>query len=227
MKLFLDTADQKSIEKLKGWGVVDGVTTNPSIMVKCGAKTQEEMTDRARWIAASIAPAPLSVEVVTDDVDEMIEQGQALAAIADNVAVKIPITTTTGESCLPAVCALARRDIAVNVTAMMTFNQLMLAAKAGARYLSLFGGRIDDEGSDALQIISESKVWVLSAFNFEEEPEIIVGSVRTVKNVEEWAQAGADIITVTPDILEKMLVNARTKETVAQFLDDGLAAMDG
>lgn len=227
MKLFLDTADSKAIQKYLDWGVVDGVTTNPSIMLKCGAATQQDMRDRALWIANAIGiNRPLSVEVVTDDLSEMVTQARDLATIAPNIAIKIPVTTTRGESCLPVVCTLAEAGIDVNVTAMLTFTQFVLAAKAGGRYLSLFGGRIDDEGGSAETVIADCAEWLMRNYNPDCEQEIIAGSVRTVKNVRDWVLAGADIVTVSPDILEKMLVNARTKETVEQFLKDGTTALE-
>jgi len=230
--LFLDTADIEAIELALGWGVCDGVTTNPSIMLKCGVNSAEGMEKRAKDIAVLIRPRPLSVEVVADDHPAMLYYAKQYAAWADNIAIKIPVTTTSGQSCLPVVKMLSDAGIAVNVTAMMTFGQLMLAAKAGARYLSLFGGRIDDEGNDATEVIRQSAQWLNNTshdlciqHDNLDAPEIIVGSTRTVKNIADWALAGAHIITVTPDLLGKMVVNARTKETVAQFLADGEKAL--
>lgn len=232
MKLFLDTADVDVIQDWIATGVIDGVTTNPSIMLKCGAVGKRGMLDRARTIMEVIHPRPLSVEVVTDNRPEMIAQAKAFRDELDgNLAVKIPITTSKGESCLGVVKTLFDLGIMVNVTAMMTVNQLILAAKAGGRYLSLFGGRIDDEGSDAVRVIGDCREWMdknyyeLNRMAIDFRPEIIVGSTRTVKNIEDWALAGAHIITVTPEVLDKMLVNARTKETVVPFLADGEKAL--
>jgi transaldolase len=177
-------------------------------------------------IAKLIAPRPLSIEVTTDDHEGMLLEARDYAGCADNVNVKITITTRAGESCLPIVHELSCDGIDVNVTAMMTFNQAMLAAKAGAKYVSLFGGRVDDEGGDAERAIRSVREWLDrwsdSCPNF---PEIIVGSSRTTRNVADWAQTGAHILTVTPIVLSKMLVNARTKETVSQFLDDAASAL--
>jgi transaldolase len=226
MKIFVDSADLQEIEKYLSWGICDGVTTNPSIAIKCGVKSFAELKERSIAIAGLIAPRPLSVEVTTNDRDEMLQQAREYVGWAPNVNVKITITTREGESCLPVIRQLAAEDIDVNVTAMMTFNQAILAAKAGGKYLSLFGGRIDDEGNDAIEVIGATREWLdLWGDTLPRQPEIIVGSTRTVRNITDWAGVGAHIITVPPDVLGKMLVNARTKETVAQFLDDADKAL--
>jgi transaldolase len=226
VKIFIDTADIDQIGKFLSWGICDGVTTNPSINLKGGVATWEEMQERSRAIADLIAPRPLSVEVVADDLDEMLRQAREYVQWAPNIAVKITITTTQGESCLSVIHTLCGEGVDVNVTAMMTLNQLVLAAKAGGRYLSLFGGRIDDEGNDAYEVIGASREWLdVNGDECPNNPEIIVGSTRTTKNVQDWIEAGAHILTVTPDVLDKMLVNARTKETVTQFLADGEKAL--
>jgi transaldolase len=226
MKIFIDTADFDQIGTFLDWGICDGVTTNPSINLKCGVTTWEAMQERSQRIAELIDPRPLSVEVVADEPQEMLRQAREYVQWAENIAVKITITTTRGESCLPVIHTLFDEGVDVNVTAMMTVNQLMLAAKAGGRYLSLFGGRIDDEGNDAAAVICASRAWLdVNGEACPNDPEIIVGSTRTTKNIQDWAEAGAHIITVTPDVLSKMLVNARTKETVTQFLADGEKAL--
>lgn len=226
MNIFVDSADTGEIQRFLDWGVCDGVTTNPSINLAAGVTSIEGMTRRAQEIARLIAPRPLSVEVVTDDLSEMIQQAREYAGWAGNINVKIPITTTMGEACLPVVRALYDEGIAVNVTAMMTFSQAILAAKAGARYVSLFGGRIDDEGGDATATILSTRAWLDQWGDAcPNTPEIIVGSSRTKRNVADWAATGAHVLTVTPAILGQMLINARTKETVAQFLSDARQAL--
>jgi transaldolase len=226
MKIFIDTADVEQIRKFLNWGICDGVTTNPSINLKCGVTTWDQMRDCSKAVADLIAPRPLSVEVVADDLDEMLRQAREYVTWAENIAVKITITTSQGASCLPVIYALYSEGVDVNVTAMMTLNQLVLAAKAGGRYLSLFGGRIDDEGNDAYEVIRASREWLdVNGEACPNDPEIIVGSTRTTKNVQDWIEAGAHIMTVTPDVIDKMVVNARTKETVAQFLADGEKAL--
>ena len=226
MKIFIDSASLEEIEKYLSWGVCDGVTTNPTINVACGIRSFEEMHERSIQIAELIDPRPLSVEVTSDDPEEMLRQAHEYASWASNICIKIPITTRTGESCLTVIHQLYRDGIDVNVTAMMTFNQAILAAKAGGRYVSLFGGRIDDEGGDAAAMIRTLREWLDRwSGTCPNNPEIIVGSSRTTKNIADWAAAGAHILTVTPAVLSKMLLNARTKETVAQFLDDAAKAL--
>jgi transaldolase len=226
VKIFIDSANLAEIETFLSWGICDGVTTNPSISVACGVRTFPEMRQRCIDIARLIEPRPLSVEVTSDQREEMLEEAHEYASWANNINVKITITTRAGESCLPVVHQLYQQGIDVNVTAMMTVNQAVLAAKAGGRYLSLFGGRIDDEGGDAESVILRVKEWLDRwGHTCPNNPEIIVGSSRTTKNVADWACTGAHILTVTPQVLSKILVNARTKETVTQFLDDAQKAL--
>lgn len=226
MKIFIDSASIEEVEKYLSWGICDGVTTNPTINVACGVTSFEGMKQRSVDIARLIYPRPLSVEVTTDNLADMVTQGREYASWAENINVKITITTRAGESCLPVIHQLWRDGIDVNVTAMMTFNQAILAAKAGGRYLSLFGGRIDDEGGDAAAVIATTREWLdLWGDECPNNPEIIVGSSRTTKNIADWAATGAHILTVTPAVLSKILVNARTKETVSQFLDDAARAL--
>jgi transaldolase len=225
VKIFIDSASLEEIERYLGWGICDGVTTNPSINVACGIRTFGEMRERSVQIARLIDPRPLSVEVTSDTTEEMLQQAHEYASWAPNINVKITITTRKGESCLPVVHRLAKDGIPVNVTAMMTFNQAILAAKAGGKYLSLFGGRIDDEGGDAVVVIRKVREWLDQwRASCPRDPEIIVGSSRTTKNVADWAAAGANILTVSPTVLGSLLVNARSKETVAQFLNDAAKA---
>jgi len=228
VKLFIDSADIEEISEYLRWGVCDGVTTNPTINLVAGVNSKTELRQRSIDIAGLIAPRPLSVEVTTDDPEEMLVEAQNYAGWAKNINVKITITTRSGTSCLPVVHQLYEDGIDVNVTAMMTINQAMLAAKSGARYISLFGGRIDDEGGDAIVTIRKVREWLdLWGGDCPNSPEIIVGSSRTTRNVSEWALTGAHVLTVAPSVLSKMLVNARSKETVTQFLDDAKRALSG
>lgn len=226
MRIFVDSADLDEITRYLSWGVCDGVTTNPTINLAGGVRSREGMRQRSVEIAELIAPRPLSVEVTTDDLEGMLDQAREYAAWAQNINVKIPVTTRAGASCLPVVNRLCREGVDVNVTAMMTFSQAILAAKAGGRYVSLFGGRIDDEGGDATATIRQMREWLdLWGETCPNSPEIVVGSSRTLRNISDWAQTGAHILTVTPAVLGPMLVNARTKETVTQFLDDADRAL--
>lgn len=224
MRIFIDSADPAEIAKYMDWGICDGVTTNPTILAAAGCQGFDAFRERSCLIAGMIDPRPLSLEVMSDEPVEMLRQAREFATWAQNVIVKITITSRTGESCLPVIHQLSRAGIQVNATALMTANQAILASKAGARYVSLFGGRIDDEGSDAALVVRHVRDWLdRSVQTLPQCSEIIVGSSRTTKNIVDWALAGAHVITVTPSILSRMLINARTKETVAQFLDDAKA----
>jgi transaldolase len=223
MKVFLDTADLSRIREALSWGVCDGVTTNPSIMLQCGISGGvDALRDHTMEIVSAIGDRPLSLEVSTDEPRTALREARELRSWAPSIVVKITITDRNGGSLLPVIRELSDEGIPVNVTAMMTFNQAILAAKAGGRYLSLFGGRIDDEGNDSAGVIGAVRRW-LDLWNY--PGEIIVGSSRTRKNLEQWAVEGAHILTVTPTLLEQMLVNARTKETVEQFLADAAKAL--
>lgn len=219
MQIYLDSADHRELEKWMAAGIVDGVTTNPSILFKEGIADFEQ---GARRLAGLLGNRPLSVEVATDDPAEMVRQGRALARWATNVTVKIPITNSKGESCLGAIHALTSEGIAVNSTAILSFNQAILAAKAGAAYVSIFAGRIADEGNDPAVVIRNVRTWLEE---WEYSARIIVGSIRTVMDVQNAALAGAHIITIPPQFLPKMLDHKYTRETVLQFNQDGARAL--
>jgi transaldolase len=222
MKIFLDTADLAQIREALSWGICDGVTTNPSITLQCGVRGAHALRDHALEIVSLLGDRPLSLEVTTDEPRAALKEAYQLRSWAPNIVVKVTITDRNGGSLLPVIRELSAEGIPVNVTAMMTFNQAVLAAKTGARYLSLFGGRIDDEGADATAIIAAVRRW-LDLWDY--PGEIIVGSSRTRMNLQDWACAGAHILTITPVLVRQMLTNARTKETVAQFLTDAEKAL--
>ena len=220
MKIFIDSAEIKEIEKYISWGICDGVTTNPSICLKAGVKGGEEgMKQRSVEIASLIAPLPLSVEVTTD-----------------NISVKVTITDRNGSSLLPAIYKLVSEGISVNVTAMMTFNQAILAAKAinaglvntavrKTHFISVFAGRVSEEHGveQSQKILQDLREWL--DFHNYKNIEIIVGSVRSPENVDLWGKSGAHILTIPPEVIAKCLLSARTKETVVQFLNDASKAM--
>lgn len=220
MKVFLDSADSREIEKWMRQGVVDGVTTNPSIMFKDGVYDIEE---GARRISALLGERPLSVEVTTNEPAEMIRQGRTLASWAPNIAVKIPVVNEDGESCLGAISTLSSEGIRVNTTAILSFNQAVLAAKAGATFVSIFAGRVADEGNDPAIVIGNVRRWL---DDWEYPAEIIVGSIRTVMDIQNAALAGAHIITIPPQFLPKMVDHKYTRETVRQFNRDAERALD-
>jgi transaldolase len=218
--IFLDTANLRDIEKYDALGVIRGVTTNPTILVKEGiAKGWAEIEERCKQIAGLIAPLPLSVEVTVNEPEEMLAQAQRLAAWAPNVNVKIPIHGPEGGTGnLQLVHELeTRHNIRVNVTAMMSAQQCLLAAMAGATYVSIFGGRVNNMGYDSRQEVRRLR-GLLEAFG--SPAKIIVGSTREVLNIVEWFESGADIVTALPSLIEGMLVHPYSKETVQQFLAD-------
>lgn len=220
MAIFLDTGKIEEIEKFMKMGIVRGVTTNPSILLKSGVTGGEEaIKKRSIEIANLINPFPLSVEVTTNEPQNMIDQAIEFSKWADNINVKITIHGPNGElDNLEVVHLLENKhNIRVNVTAMMSAQQCFLAAMAGATYVSLFGGRVNNMGYNACIEIKKLRK-VLDDFVL--KAKIIIGSTREVLNVIEWLEAGAHIITVVPKLLEGMIVHPYSKETVQQFLSD-------
>jgi transaldolase len=214
MQIYLDSSDHREIEKWMGHGIVDGVTTNPSILFKDGVF---DLEDGARRLAGLLGDRPLSVEVTTDDPARMLGQGRTLAGWGANVVVKIPVINAKGESCLGVIHALSREGIAVNTTAILSFNQAVLAAKAGATYVSIFAGRVADEGHDPAVVIRNVRTWL---DDWKYTARIIVGSIRAIMDIQNAALAGAHIITIPPQFISKMLDHKYTRETVAQFYAD-------
>lgn len=219
MQIFLDSANQKEIEKWLHQGIIDGLTTNPSIMFKDGVYDIEQ---GARKLCALFGERPVSVEVTTNDRDEMVEQARSFARWAQNVVVKIPVINEDGESCLGVINTLNREGILVNATAILSFNQAILAAKAGATYVSIFAGRVADEGNDPNVVIRNVREW-LDAWDY--TAKIIVGSIRAVMDIQAAALAGAHIITIPPQFLAKMIDHKYTRETVRQFVGDASKAL--
>jgi transaldolase len=220
MRVFVDSADQKQIGYWLEEGVVDGVTTNPSIMFKDGAT---DLEDCARRLAAMLGEKPLSVEVTSNDRKVMVEQARTFATWARNIVVKIPIVNEHGESCLGVMHRLSQEGIGVNATAILSFNQAMLAAKAGATYVSIFAGRVADEGNDPAVTIRNTRRWL---DDWQISSHIIVGSIRTVMDIQNAALAGAHIITIPPQFLPKMVDHRYTRETVRQFVQDAEKTLD-
>ncbi len=205
MQIFIDSADVKQIETWLEQGVVDGATTNPSIMFKDGVTDIE---------AGALRICKLLGE---NHHETMLEQGRLFATWARNIVVKIPIVNEFGESCLGVIHRLTREGIAVNSTAILSFNQAILAAKAGATYVSIFAGRVADEGNDPAVVIRNVRNWL---DEWKSPSRIIVGSIRTVMDIQSAALAGAHIITIPPQFLPKMVDHRYTRETVRQFNED-------
>ena len=220
MEIFIDSADMAEIKEWVGMGIADGVTTNPSIMLKDGVPDMEK---GAREIATLIDPLPLSVEVITNDLKEMITQAKEFASWAPNIVIKIPQETQDGVPCYGVMHQLESDGIKVNATVALSLGQVILAAKAGATYISIFAGRIGDEGGNASEVIMNSVDW-LEHWQFKSK--IIVGSIRSVADILQAAMAGAHIITIPPQFLPKMADHKYTRETVRQFVADAQKALE-
>lgn len=220
MPIFLDSSKLDEVKKYHAMGVIRGVTTNPTILVKDGlVGGMPAIEARVKEIAAAIAPLPVSMEVTTNDPAQMLEQAKVFASWAPNINVKITIHGPEGElENLAVVHELETvHDIRVNVTAMMSAQQCLLAALAGATFVSIFGGRVNNMGYNTCVEIAKLRK-VLDSFGL--GARIIVGSTREVLNVIEWLEAGAHIVTVVPDLIKGMLIHPYSKETVKMFLDD-------
>ena len=214
MKFFLDTADLDEIREAVSWGVIDGVTTNPTLFAKTGGKLADFEGHIAK-ICELCAGLPVSAESCAETTEGMIEDARRLAAIADNVVIKLPVSTAG----LAATHALAQEGIAVNMTLVFTVPQALLAARAGARYISPFVGRFDDIAEDGV----EQLVQVCDAihnYDFGHEVEIIGASIRTAHHVTEAALAGCDIATVPYKTLVKAIQHPLTDRGLASFLED-------
>lgn len=208
MKIFLDTADIRLIRKYNDMGLVDGITTNPSLLAKAGGDPAGAMAE-----ISDVIKGDVSLEVVATDSDAMVEEGRRLRQYGDNVVVKVPMTPDGLAACR----RLSSEGIPVNVTLVFSTNQAILAAKAGARYVSPFIGRIDDTGHDGMQLI-EDLVGIFQNYGF--ETQILVASVRHPVHVKEAAMLGADVVTLPPAVLEKMLHHPLTKIGLDNFLAD-------
>ncbi len=220
MEVFIDSASISEIKKWLEMGVINGVTTNPSIMLKDGVYDAEA---GAKEIATLVNPKPMCVEVTTNDLDEMITQALRFASWAPNIVVKIPQITQDGIPCYGIIRQLENEGIKVNATATLSLGQVILAAKAGATYISIFAGRVTDEGGNAVEVIKNSVDW-LERWKFKSK--IIIGSIRSVGDVLSAAMAGAHIITIPPQFLGKMADHKYTRETVRQFVDDAQKALE-
>ena len=214
MEIFLDSSSLEEIKKWTQEEIIDGVTTNPSIILKDGVWDLESATRR---ICAALGEKPVSVEVTTNDHEEMLRQAQTFASWGPNIVVKIPIINQDGISSLGVIHKLTTQNISVNATAMLSFNQAILAAKAGATYVSIFAGRIADEGNDPAIVIRNVRAW-LDMWGYTSR--IIVGSIRGVADVQAAALAGAHIVTIPPQFLPKMVDHKYSRETVRQFNED-------
>ncbi len=209
MKFFVDTADINEIADLAATGLVDGVTTNPSLIAKSGRNFFEVIAE-----ICSIVPGPVSAEVAATEHETMLAEGRKLAEIAPNVCVKVPLTIDGIKTCK----ALADEGTKVNVTLCFSPAQALLAAKAGATFISPFVGRLDDIGHDGMQLIAD----IVQIYrNYETiQTEVLVASARSTTHVVESARLGADVATLPPDVIRKLFIHPLTDKGLAAFLKD-------
>jgi transaldolase len=208
MKIFLDTADINEIREAASWGIIDGVTTNPTLVAKTGRKFAEVVRD-----ITAIVDGPISLEATSDDAEGLVAEARVLSAIHKNVVVKIPITTEG----LKAIKRCRAEGIKTNTTLIFSANQALLAAKAGTNYVSPFIGRLDDQGQVGMDLVRE----LVTVFcNYEFDCEILVASIRHPIHVLSAAMLGADICTVPFDVLKKMVGHSLTDVGIARFKKD-------
>ncbi len=208
MKFFVDTAVVAEIAELADLGMVDGVTTNPSLILKSG----RDIIEVTREICA-LVKGPVSAEVVATKADEMIAEGRRLAAIADNIAVKVPLTWDGLKACK----VLSDEGRMVNVTLCFSANQALLAAKAGATFISPFIGRLDDINLDGLQLIADIRR-IYDNYGF--RTQILAASIRSANHMSECAKIGADVATAPPAVIKAMAAHVLTDKGLAQFMSD-------
>jgi len=208
MKFFIDTADIEEIRDLSATGMVDGVTTNPSLMAKAGRPIKDVLKD-----ICDVVDGPVSAEVTATDAEGMVKEGNILRKIAANIAVKVPLTWDGLKACK----ALSDDGAMVNVTLCFSANQALLAAKAGAAFISPFIGRLDDINLDGMELIEDIRE-IYDNYGF--ETEILAASIRTPNHVREAALIGADVATVPPQILRQLAQHPLTDKGLAAFLAD-------
>ncbi|HWU19443.1 MAG TPA: fructose-6-phosphate aldolase [Devosia sp.] len=208
MKFFVDTAEIKDIKELYDTGLLDGVTTNPSLIAKSGRDFKEVVKE----ICATV-PGPVSAEVASLEYDGMIAEGEVLSKLASNVVVKLPLTLAG----LKATKTFKERGVKTNVTLCFSANQALLAAKAGATYISPFLGRLDDINLDGVELIENIRQIY---DNYQFETQILAASIRSPNHVTQVALAGADVATIPPDVIRKLANHPLTNAGIEGFLKD-------
>ena len=208
MKFFVDSADVAAIAELNALGMADGVTTNPSLILKSGRDILEVTKE-----ICNIVAGPVSAEVVALKADDMIAEGRKLAAIAPNIAVKVPLTWDGLKTCK----VLSAEGFMVNVTLCFSANQALLAAKAGATFISPFIGRLDDINLDGLDLIGDIR---RIYDNYDYKTQILAASIRTANHVKDCALLGADVITAPPAVIKALASHVLTDKGLEQFLAD-------
>lgn len=211
MKFFVDTAVVEDIKELNDYGLLDGVTTNPSLIAKSGRDFKEVIAE-----ICSFVDGPVSAEVAAMDYDGMVAEGDHLAQIADNVVIKLPLTLDGLKACR----YFTNKGIKTNVTLCFTANQALLAAKAGATYISPFVGRLDDINIDGMDLIRDIRA-IYDNYGF--ETEILAASIRSANHVKEAAIAGADVSTIPPSVIKGLAKHVLTDKGLDQFAKDWAA----
>ena len=208
MKFFIDTANLEQIKEMQDLGIIDGVTTNPTLLSREGADPNEQLKK-----ICALVDGPVSGEVIGLKTEEMVKEARELKKLAPNIVIKIPMT----KDGIKAVKILEAEGIKTNVTLVFSQNQVLIAAKAGASYISPFIGRLMDNGQDEIDMLKES-MEILNAYNFKSE--LIVASVRNSRHVIEAAKMGAHIATIPFNVLEKMFKHPNTDKGLEAFLKD-------
>ena len=209
MKFFIDTADVSEIQELSSSGFLDGVTTNPSLIKKSGRNINEVIAE-----ICDIVPGPVSAEVAATSYEEMIKEAEVLKAIAKNVTIKVPLTWDGLKACRK----LRNDDVLVNVTLCFSANQALLAAKAGATFISPFVGRLDDIGLNGMNLISDICEIYSNYPNL--NTEVLVASIRSPNHVIESAKIGADVVTLPANVLKQLIHHPLTDNGLKVFLED-------
>lgn len=208
MKFFIDTANVDEIKEIASWGIIDGVTTNPSLIAKEGRDFQEVIAE-----ITEIVNGPVSAEVVSEDAEGMLEEAKELVKIHDNIVIKLPMTKEGLKAC----SELSKNGVHTNVTLVFSANQALMAAKAGATYVSPFLGRLDDISTDGIALIEE----IVTIFdNYDFDTEIIAASIRHPLHVKDIALTGADIATIPYKVFEQMVKHPLTDSGIEKFLKD-------
>lgn len=208
MKFFLDTAEIDDIRDLAKSGIIDGVTTNPSLIKKSGRDFIEVIKE-----IADIIDGPISAETIATDTETMLKEAKKLVAISKNITIKVPMTADGLKTCK----ALTDEGIMVNVTLCFSANQALLAAKAGATFISPFVGRLDDIDEDGMELIEDIRI-IYDNYGF--DTQILVASIRTVEHVQRSALIGADVVTVPPSIIRELYNHPLTDKGLEAFLKD-------
>lgn len=213
MKFFIDSADVKEIREASSWGIVDGVTTNPSLVAKTGRDFKEVIKE-----IVSIVDGPISAEVVATDFNKIVEEGRKLAKIHDNIVVKVPMI----KDGLKAIKEFSNTGIKTNCTLIFSSTQALMAAKAGATYLSPFVGRLDDIGCNGMKLIQECVAMKQNYPNLKSE--ILVASIRHPLHVIESLEMGADVATLPFNVMEQLMKHPLTDKGLSKFLEDAKKA---